>query len=1023
MHAGWFSWGAVRLTRWGWPSLGLALACWLAAGAAAQSAGTTPKSSAPAAKSSSGKAATTSKATSSKATSSKAASSRTGAVATVGGLQIARAAFDERVRTAQENYRERTGSLPSAEDMPILKRQVLEGLIREKLLQLEARRRGMTLTTAQAEEEVKKDPFFQTGGMFDEAKFLATKAGQPERFKSVVADVQNTVPAIRLREKIMRENAPDSAAIRARLAAELSTVRIHYLALRRPEFEGEIPPPSEAQVVGYYRDHASDFRRPEEVSVSVLTVNQPPLPSNQQTNEAARKSWEARMERQADSLLAALKRGAPLDGVAPLYGGLKSETVQRDHFPRYWLDGRSREDVFNTPAGSLLPASIPAANGRIIVRVDEHRAAGIAPLRDVALNIRSTLATAQANAFEERELRAFYPAMKDSLRGEGFRVRYAVADTATFPVPEPSGSDLDRYYRGHQADYATLDRATTSIVTQPFAQVKGDVRRRLMLERRLQATRDAAAQLLQTWSAGKRDQKLERSMNVRDVGPIPRGGAVDTGPVGEMLSDSLAVRRADSGILPSARGPVVYLIHDRVKDFVPSFEASRPVLETRRAARLAEQEEAAAHALFEAEPKRFAGGKVIRFSRLMVSPPAVFDVPLSRQEVESWYRNHSEKYGAPELTRVRHILIVPRGNSSAADDAARTVAEEVMKKIKAGEDFATLALRYSDDEDTKAQGGDVGVIRPGLMLPDFERIAFAMDRGELRGPVRISAGYEIMECLEHQPAEMVPLKYCYANVAVDAARIKARQIARFRADSLLRSFRTVPQARVAAKRTGFPLYSNDHISGTVMPKDLGDYIHRIERTPAGTIYPEVQEYIGMGYAVSWVDSVLPPRPPKWEDARDQALAALRDRTSRQRIMVKRAELDSLLRSGWSFDSVAALRGGPEEHGPSGPGKELPKLGGAEVLDSLAFGGKGKPPALQPLVLSDWIELPGGFVRMRLMERHPPDPAVLSTRFENDYRADLERNFRTAFGKMRQHFPVQILDPELRMVDLPALEPS
>jgi len=1011
MHGWWFAWG---------------LACLLAAGAAAQSSGTKPKSSAPAAKTSPTKAGS-SKTGSSKTGSSKTAPSKgaTGAVATVGGLQVTRSAFDERVRTAVENYRERTGGTPSAEDLPVLKRQVLEGLIREKLLLLEAKRRGLTLTTAQAEEEVKKDPFFQTGGMFDEAKFLAIKAGQPERFKTVVADIQNTVPAIRLREKIMRENAPDSAAMRARLSAELSTVRLHYLALRRGEFEGEVAPPTEAEVIACYRAHANDFKRPEQVVVSVLTVNQPPLPASQQTNETARKSWEARMERQADSLLTVLKKGAPLDGVAPLYGGLKSETIQRDKFPRYWLaGGRSREEVFNTPAGSLMPASIPAADGRIIVRVDEHNDSGVAPLRDVAVDIRSTLAASRAQAAEDKELRALYPTVKDSLRGEGYKVRYAVADTATFPVPEPSQSDLDRYYRGHQADYATLDRATTSIVTQPFSQVKGDVRRRWMLERRLQATRDAAAQLLQTWSAGKRDQKLERSMNAKDVGPVPRGGAVDTGPVGEMLTDSLSIRRSsESGIFPSERGPVVYLIHDRAKDFVPSFEASRPVLESRRQARLANELEAKAHALFDADPKRFGGGSVILFSRLMVSPPSVFDVPLSRQEVESWYRNHSEKYGAPELVRVRHILIVPRGTNAAADEAARKVADEVMGKLKSGDDFATLALRYSDDEETKAQGGDVGVIRPGLMLPDFDRLAFSMDRGDRRGPVRTQAGYEIMECLEHQSAEMVPLKYCYANVAVDAARSKGRLIARFRADSLLRTFRTVPQARAAAKKTGYTLYQNDHITGTVMPKDLSDYIHRIERTPAGKIYPEIQEYIGMGYAVSWVDSVLPPRPPKWVDARDQAVSVFRENAARQRMMVKRAELDSLLHVGWSFDSVAALWGGPEEHGPSGPGKQLPKLGGADVLDSLAFGSKTKPPVLQPLVLSDWIELPGGLVRMRLMERHPPDPAVLTTRFENDYRSQMELNFRKEFDKMRRQFPVQILDPEMRLVDLPALEAS
>ena len=57
-----------------------------------------------------------------------AASRRTGAVALVGGAPITRAAFEERVRLAEENYRERIGNLP-ADYLPIMRRQVLEGLI------------------------------------------------------------------------------------------------------------------------------------------------------------------------------------------------------------------------------------------------------------------------------------------------------------------------------------------------------------------------------------------------------------------------------------------------------------------------------------------------------------------------------------------------------------------------------------------------------------------------------------------------------------------------------------------------------------------------------------------------------------------------------------------------------------------------------------------------------------------------------------------------------------------------------
>jgi len=277
--------------------------------------------------------------------------------------------------------------------------------------------------------------------------------------------------------------------------------------------------------------------------------------------------------------------------------------------------------------------------------------------------------------------------------------------------------------------------------------------------------------------------------------------------------------------------------------------------------------------------------------------------------------------------------------------------------------------------------------------------------------------------LLHVPAEMVPLKYCYANVAVEAARAKGKLIARFRADSLLRGLHSVAQARAVGRHSGFILYQNEHIAGTPMPTDLSEYIHRIEKTPAGRVYPEVQEYVGMGYVVSWVDSVLPPRKPRWDDFRERAVEMMRADMTQRRLQAKRAELDSLFRRGWSFDSVAALWSGPEEEGLTGPGTALPRLGGAEITDSLAFGGHGKGPALRPQAVSDWVELPGGLVRLRLVERHPPDAATVGARFESDYRIQLERNFRSVFDKMRRYFPVEILDPDLKLVDLPSLEAS
>ena len=225
------------------------------------------------------------------------------------------------------------------------------------------------------------------------------------------------------------------------------------------------------------------------------------------------------------------------------------------------------------------------------MRVDEHLAARAAPLRDVAPRIRTSLREARQRAIEDRELRQLYATLRDSLRNEP-RIRYAVVDTASFPAPEPTQAEMDRYYRGHQADYATLDRATTSVITIPFAQARADVRLRMLRERRAQAARRTADQILQAWAAGKRDARLERLAKIQEVGPIPAGGQVDESPAGRALTDSLAARTTPgSGVVSYEGGLVVYHTAQTIRDYVAPFEAVRPILARRWSDSYAAREE------------------------------------------------------------------------------------------------------------------------------------------------------------------------------------------------------------------------------------------------------------------------------------------------------------------------------------------------------------------------------------------------------------------------------------------------
>ncbi len=93
---------------------------------------------------------------------------------------------------------------------------------------------------------------------------------------------------------------------------------------------------------------------------------------------------------------------------------------------------------------------------------------------------------------------------------------------------------------------------------------------------------------------------------------------------------------------------------------------------------------------------------------------------------------------------LRHVLIALPGQPSPAQlQAAKARAAEVMDKVRGGMPFAEAAQAYSDDPSTKASGGDLGWIERGSIATEWEVIVFAMDEGEVRGPISGPQGLHV----------------------------------------------------------------------------------------------------------------------------------------------------------------------------------------------------------------------------------------------------------------------------------------
>jgi peptidyl-prolyl cis-trans isomerase SurA len=103
-----------------------------------------------------------------------------------------------------------------------------------------------------------------------------------------------------------------------------------------------------------------------------------------------------------------------------------------------------------------------------------------------------------------------------------------------------------------------------------------------------------------------------------------------------------------------------------------------------------------------------------------------------------------------ERVRLGHILIaIPDDSTPEEIERKRVLARDIAKRIEAGEGFATLAARHSDDT-TRERGGEIGWFRRGETAKEIDAVAFTLDAGETSGPVRSARGWHILKVYEHQ---------------------------------------------------------------------------------------------------------------------------------------------------------------------------------------------------------------------------------------------------------------------------------
>lgn len=140
----------------------------------------------------------------------------------------------------------------------------------------------------------------------------------------------------------------------------------------------------------------------------------------------------------------------------------------------------------------------------------------------------------------------------------------------------------------------------------------------------------------------------------------------------------------------------------------------------------------------------------------LVSRVVRSEVIVDEEGLKRFYIEHIDRFKEPDQIRASHILIIiPQDADDLLVEALRHKGEKISERLRRGEDFQELARLYSDDASAK-NGGDLGLFKRGELLPEFERVTFNLQPGQVSGIVRTKVGFHIIKVTRRKEGSVIP---------------------------------------------------------------------------------------------------------------------------------------------------------------------------------------------------------------------------------------------------------------------------
>ncbi len=280
--------------------------------------------------------------------------------------------------------------------------------------------------------------------------------------------------------------------------------------------------------------------------------------------------------------------------------------------------------------------------------------------------------------------------------------------------------------------------------------------------------------------------------------------------------------------------------------------------------------------------------QLVRRTYLQEQQASLPPVAVSDEEIRRAYEGQWANQSRPARVSVRRLVVRPQPDSAALD-SARSVAVKALEEIRSGTDFEVAVRRYTDDQATREQGGELGWLQEGDVTESFARAAWSAPAGRPVGPVRTPLGFHVLEIQNVRGGERNIRHILVRPEITDEDVEEARELASSLADSVREGAGLRRLAERHAEPEDVDKASVRQVAVNQVQSQLGQaYARAIGSSPeVGSVLGPVEVDVsgpGSGFAVVEVTNYRPAGEPELSEVREQIRQQVRRQKQFQQLL-------------------------------------------------------------------------------------------------------------------------------------------